>query len=432
MKYSKISRLVIRSVFFLLTGVVYAQERKDSVPIYYRQGEWAILPEQAGNGARLDSLSRFLGDAFREGRLKGVVIRSYASPEGGSRRNDSLVRLRSRSVGGFLADSLLLPAGLIRTEGGGVAWVQLRRLVAGSDMRRKDSVVSLIDHIPVWVTNASGQVTGSRKQRLMDLDGGRAWREMQERFFPSLRYSMISVSHEESPAEAVELPIAEEITLCGNHDDNRPSSDAEGEAGTEVAGTLSGAGQERFGFRPLVAVKTNLLAWGTLMPDFKSYVPVPNLEVEWFVNHRWSVTVTGAYVSRRYDGGQLFALSSYSVEPRFWLCADGRHRLLHAGIYGQAGDYDVQQKRIKYDGLTGRLFGGGVSLGAAIPFLPSFGMEAGLRVGYRHSKVKGYNRTEDGCYREITTADNHWGVTGLKLSLYYRFGKRTLKKPDKP
>lgn len=180
-------------------------------------------------------------------------------------------------------------------------------------------------------------------------------------------------------------------------------------------------------FHPLLAVKTNLLYWATVMPDFKSYTYVPNLEIEWFFKDRWSLSGTGNFAKWSYGNGKFFGISSWSIEPRWWFKGDGRFRWFYLGAYGQVGDYDVQNDRVSLDGNTGKLWGAGLSLGVAIPFSNRFGLELGLRGGYRHAKVNGYVHEAPDYFREFTEKDNHWGVTGIKASLYYRFGKSNKK-----
>ena len=176
-------------------------------------------------------------------------------------------------------------------------------------------------------------------------------------------------------------------------------------------------------FRPLLAVKTNLLYWATVMPDFKSYTFVPNLEIEWFFKERWSLSGTGNFAKWSYGDGEFFGISSWSLEPRWWFKGDGRFRWFYLGAYGQIGDYDAQNSRVAHDGNTGNLWGAGLSLGAAIPFTDRFGLEVGIRGGYRRSEVRVYSHEAPDYFLDYEKQDNHWGLTGIKASLYFRFGK---------
>ena len=80
-----------------------------------------------------------------------------------------------------------------------------------------------------------------------------------------------------------------------------------------------------------------------------------------------------------------------------------------------------------FTGATGRFWSSGLSLGAVIPFTDRLGLGIGLRGGYRHSTVRDYSHETGGDYLERTGTDKHWGITGINISLYWRFGK-TVKK----
>lgn len=176
-------------------------------------------------------------------------------------------------------------------------------------------------------------------------------------------------------------------------------------------------------FRPLLAVKTNLLYWVGLMPDFRNYSFIPNLELEYFFLDRWSVAAAGNYAKWEYSGDDWFGISTWSLEPRWWIWGDGQYRWIYLGLYGEVGDYDVQNNRIDVDGYTGKLWSTGLSVGAALPFSKRWGAEVGLRAGYRHSQEKAYSYEAPDYFLDAEDTGNHWGVTGIKVSLYYRFGK---------
>lgn len=180
-------------------------------------------------------------------------------------------------------------------------------------------------------------------------------------------------------------------------------------------------------FRPMLGIKTNLLTWASIMPDFKHYnTYVPNLEVEYYFADKWSVAASGAYADWSAGGNKYFAVSDWSVEPRYWFNNDGRFRWFYAGVYGQMGDYDNQNLHIDDFGNTGDYFGGGVSLGAMIPLGNRFGFELGIRGGYLNRELKAYSySTEDAAYYlESKETKNEWGIMGIKASLLFRIGRK--------
>lgn len=177
-------------------------------------------------------------------------------------------------------------------------------------------------------------------------------------------------------------------------------------------------------FSPRFAVKTNLLYWAGVMPDFKHYTFVPNLELEWFITNRWSLAATGAYIKREVGDNHFFGISSWSIEPRFWFNNNGRFNGFYAGIYGHAGDFDRQGYDGNEFGNTGDFYGGGISLGGVIPLGKYWGIEIGLRAGARYQETDVYTQEPPDYYLDFTRTETKWGIQGIKCSVVYRFGNK--------
>ena len=403
----------------LSLGQLSAREVADSMRIYYRQGYRYVEPQFRSNEAELTKFLETASEAQKAGRLEQIVIRSWASPEGQHPMNIRLSELRADSLKAYISREAGIPSDKIVTRAEGIAWDALRGMVAESDMDFRDEVLSIIDGTPEFVYDENGRIVDGRRKQLMDLKGGVPYHHMYENFFPNLRASF-----------ALTLIQTPEQKIITNPEPQRepepepepapeplePEQAAEPEPAPEAV--LPAAE-----FRPLLAVKTNLLYWATLMPDFHSYTFVPNLELEWFFCDRWSLAGTGNYAKWGYGGGDFFGISSWSLEPRFWFSGNGKFRWFYLGVYGQAGDYDAQNDRLDRDGATGKLWSTGLSFGATIPFTDRLGLEIGLRGGYRHSSVRAYSWEAPDYFLDYEASDNHWGVTGIKASLYFRFGR---------
>lgn len=176
-------------------------------------------------------------------------------------------------------------------------------------------------------------------------------------------------------------------------------------------------------FTPKVAVKTNVLYWTGVMPDLKHYSFLPNLEVEWFFKPRWSVTFSGAYSKWRVRSDKFFGVSSWSIEPRFWLGRYGKTEVF-VGAYAQAGDFDNQDLHIDDYGNTGDFYGGGLSLGVYIPLGKQWGAELGFRTGYEYTETDIYNYESQQYILDYSMTRNRWKITGINASVSYRFGKK--------
>lgn len=188
--------------------------------------------------------------------------------------------------------------------------------------------------------------------------------------------------------------------------------------------------KQRNRLTPLIAVKTNLYAWAGMTADFERTTFTPNLSAEVFFARRWSAVASFDYADWDYDGDkQHWAVTGYRVEPRFWLKGDGRYRWCYVGVYGQAGDFDnrsTDSKRVAEGkaNCTGTYWEGGLTAGCYLLLNARWGVEAGLRAGYRSADVNAYDIELPAYYFKRNFRDSRFGLTGIEISVSYRFGSR--------
>lgn len=409
-------------IVFLLAwaGIVQAQEVRDSMRVYYRTGYRTVDTTFCDNRHELSHFIQSIKDAMERGELERVIIRSCASPDGTNAANERLAARRADSLQAYIQRHTGIPDSMIEKCSEGIAWSMLREMVAESEMQYRDEVLVILDNTPLWVYDDAGKIISGKKKELMDLKGGVPYRYMYEHFFPEMRSSLSATlyarkAEEPQPQKPAEEPKDTVPALVVTP----PTTVAE----TPAEEMPEPAPEEEKPFRPLLAVKTNVLYWAGLMPDFRNYSFIPNLELEYFFLDRWSVAAAGNYAKWDYSGDDWFGISTWSVEPRWWIWGDGKYRWIYLGLYGEVGDYDVQNNRIAIDGYTGKLWSTGLSVGAALPFTKRWGAEVGLRAGYRHAQEKAYSYEAPDYFLDAKDTGNHWGVTGIKASIYYRFGK---------
>lgn len=166
--------------------------------------------------------------------------------------------------------------------------------------------------------------------------------------------------------------------------------------------------------RPVVGVKTNLAYWAAV---------AANLEVEFYFAKRWSAAVEGVYTS--WDMNlykKHYAVNEISPEVRYWTGRKaGQYRGFYIGVYGHMGQFDYMFAN-QATGNTGDYYGGGISLGAYLPFTRHFGMELGLRGGFVHADYDRYYYDAPHYMHQCSRSINYFGPTGAKVSLVYRFG----------
>lgn len=165
------------------------QHAADSMQIFYRRGYRYVDLSFRDNRTQLERFLKSTGKAMKDGSIDKIVIRSYASPDGSSKANERLAAGRAEELKAYLVREGDIPPALIEHHAEGIAWDRLREMVAASDMQHKEEVLEILDNTPVWVHDSEGNITGSRKQQLMDLNGGRTYNYMLENFFPDLRNS---------------------------------------------------------------------------------------------------------------------------------------------------------------------------------------------------------------------------------------------------
>lgn len=121
----------------------------------------------------------------RGASLDKIEITGYASPEG--RRDFNLQLGQNRAVA--LRDYLKIQIPELKDKdfdliNGEENWKGLRSMVAASDMKDKDAILYIIDHVPVEVDLVKNT---SRKKQLMEFKQGVPYRYMLKTFYPRLR-----------------------------------------------------------------------------------------------------------------------------------------------------------------------------------------------------------------------------------------------------
>lgn len=173
-----------------------------------------------------------------------------------------------------------------------------------------------------------------------------------------------------------------------------------------------------------LGIKTNALLLAGVLPDGSMYSPVVNAAAEVYFRERFSVQLSFAYALpyNKGDKNDLFSMTGFVVEPRWWLRGDGNFRGLYAGVYGQYGSFDVRIKEEREDNCTGSFYGGGLSVGWLQPVWRGFYAEAGVQVGYRSDAVDVYDFTPGKAYqKQASYTLNSFTLQGINLSVGYRF-----------
>jgi hypothetical protein len=406
------------------------------------------------NSAEIDSL---LGDNARElGRLdafvrsavsdpslyiKRISLTGYSSIEGTYAVNERLARDRVRMFKNHLDEAYRLSE-QVPVD---VAWVPedwggLYNMVQDTLFTGREDVLRLIETVDVF---------RGREDALMRIQGGKVYKWLLSDYFPRLRRVEIRVEydlqrmlqemyHKEFDQQAFETAL--EVERARLREEIRyevveslpridtvvsyPDGLFEILGRGEIYSITHTENTPLFYLRRSKwALKTNLLQWTGVQPDFKYTAPVANLALEYYVNDHWSVELGAMYSYWPYRSHQEFqGVSGYRVEPRYRLELPAGRFGVYLGLYGRVGDYDCQttsKGNVQPDtGYTGNYWDAGVSTGLTVGLTDRLGLEFGVRGGYVRAGVAGYIPGEFR-YDEFKRKYRRIRITDLNVSIIY-------------
>jgi hypothetical protein len=176
-------------------------------------------------------------------------------------------------------------------------------------------------------------------------------------------------------------------------------------------------------FRPYVAIKTDLVSLAGVTNKAAYRTPMPNLEVEYLFNRRFSAAFSGLYERFfKASGYDLWHVSAYTLEGRYRILPDKQYGGLYLGVYGRVGDYNIRNAG-STDNYTGMYTEGGLSAGYTLPIARNWVLEGGISGGYRHTNARYYmHEAGDVNYLLSEKPFNKFMLTSFFLRIGYRFG----------
>ena len=390
----------------------------------YRLGYRYVDTSLRDNGKVLKNLCAKIERALQEDLLEKVVIYSYTSPDGTHKANLTLAARRMDSLESWLLRNTPLPATMLETNSGGIAWDLLRDAVSKSEMQYKAEVLRILDNTPVWVFDSNNRVVSSRKKELMDLKGGAPYRYMYEHLFPDLRSSIsvllyISTPEPQPEEERETVAPEEDITPAAPEDDANPvapeedtavvSPEEQADAQEEKAAEEESAAAEAYEPLHRLALKTNIIYDLALMPS---------LEVEYMINDHWSVNAEGEVAWwRKRSKHKYYQIATLSPEVRYWFKTKKRWHGHYVGLFGGGSWYDLENGK---RGYKGEFWKAGLSYGYMFPIGRSLSFETGIGLGFLRTWYEEYLPI-DGHYVYQQSSRTNWiGPVKLKFTLVWR------------
>ena len=380
-----------------ISGEISAQEKRDSVRIYFHQGKVNIDTCLLDNGNEMERFAKIcsaLNDSVRF--IRKIQIIGGASPEGGGLLNGRLSEKRAEVLWRYISPYIKIPVLEKDFHFSGSDWNGLITMVrADVNVPEREDVLRLLEKI-VRLENQDSPYLGGELKRLK---GGRPYSYLYKFHFPKLRSSMVKICYDSDPINPVRdtVYIHTRDTLCIR------------DTVTVIAPVKK---------RPFcMAVKTNLLYDAVLIPD---------IGVEFCLGKNWSVAGNWMYAWWKSDRKHNYwRIYGGDVELRRWF---GRRAVEkpfsghHVGLYGQIVTYDFELGGKGYLGDKWS-YGGGVAYGYSLPVGHRFNVDFTLGIGYLGGSYKEYIPL-DGHYVWQTTKNRRWfGPTKAGISLVWLIGR---------
>lgn len=296
-------------------------------------------------------------------------------------------------------------------------WELLRAKVEQSDLPTKTQILEIIR------TTAPG---ADREEAIRLLDEGESWRRMGDLLLPEFLLdtsdvpttgSGVTFYYELSPAAKARALAMTCRTPVGR----RPESPVPAKIPAPAKPVAEAENSTPRAWSPLLAVKTDLVQWAGVTPDFKMATFMPNLALEVYFAERWSVQAGYAYSNWNAFSGdrEVYALSAADVEVR---SRPGKAPLLrgfYLGVYGTYGQYHVRQAA---QGNTGSFWCAGAGAGWLQPLSRHWAVEAELRGGYRSANNTLYDIEPGHDYFNTRQKEGKF-TPQVRVHLVYRIGK---------
>ena len=315
-------------------------------------------------------------------RLRRLIVRGAASPEGAVPNNRMLSRRRTETLTSFLRAHLSVPVDeqSFTTEVVSEDYRLLLVMMQRANDPALGIVRSLCDrHLPRYEYTIL-------KRKLQQLQGGILWRHLFKEYFPELRAARIVLVFDKPEEPA--LPETPET----------PETPEEPEDSDQLSTVDYQLSTIRVPRREVLAIKTNMLLYGVYMPSgYDKWCPIPNVAVEVFPLH--GHFTYGASIDfpwwRNYWGHKYFEVRNYQLEARYYFrSGDVRLREPGEGIafrgwylqgYAHAAMFCICFDKDR--GWKGEALGAGLGAGYVLPlgkkshWRLEFSVQAGFMYG---------------------------------------------------
>ena len=372
------------------------QQLRGRAFVTFRVNKTEVDPSYLNNRMELERLSHTIDSVASDSTVEilRIQVKGFASPEGTYASNDRLARERTSSLTRYVIENTQVSPVLFHTGYEAEDWQGLRNFV--------DST-SLLTHRADLLAMIDSEMDPDEKLKLIRTTWPDDYKVIYQEAFPLLRHTDYQIDYqlkEVKEEKAEEKPDTTYLLITDS-----------------LAQTLVST-QKRFtGYKPLLAVKTNMLYDLALAPNIEVEVPFGR-------DKRWSVMAEYLNPWWRLDKlNYAYEIQEAGVELRRWLtprCDGSRPWLsgLFAGLYLASAKYDLEYNGV---GDQGEVWSVGATMGYSWPIAKRWNLELSASVGFMDGKRRHYNAEFESShliYKETKTLQ-YFGPTKLKFSLVW-------------
>lgn len=404
-------------------SVSYRREKsRHSIYVDFKVNSTIIDKEYRNNNtvlARVDSLfSKLNQDSTIT--IESVEFSGSASPEGNAATNKRLSLARMKAVEEFVRSHVSFPDEIITHNDRYIDWGHLVELLeADGTLPMHNEVLKIVNTTYPDAKDYRGAKIDGRIPELKKLDGGNVWREMLKRYFVKMREgAVIMNTYIDVPVEpqpelepiAEEDPIEEISDLYSGAADDDPYGIGEmGAFDTDFAAAYQK--------NPLISVKTNLMAYSTL---------IPNVGVEVRITPRWSFEITGLYSPYNlFVRDRKTRILAMKPELRYWW-GESLRKGHYLGLHMPIAGFNLQlNDDFRYQDPNHAVWGLGLNYGYAmlIGKRQNWTLDFTIGFGYMDIKYDIFEGYHNGKY--IKTKETHYfGPTRVGINLAYIINKK--------
>lgn len=401
------------SLILLLYGTVVAhsQEYRTEISVDFRVNRTDIEPDYGDNAIRLNEIWNLIQNLKEDdpSQIIEVAFCGAASPEGSYELNRRLANGRLTALEEFVRRELDIPENVIIRNDSYIPWSYLRKEISRADIPYKQEILDILDADSTLVDyHRDNQQIDGRIKQLQQLEDGKAWRLLMDRFFAKMRSSSAIFLTRRKPMQP--KPVAPPVFGSSASIDNQIAWNV---VPAPVLEQPAPVVEEQW--RPSLYVKSNGIGWLML---------IGNAAVEADICQHFSFTLPVYYSALNYFTRTL-KFRTFAIQPelRYWFSPEnngwfvGAHFGLAYYNYAVKGDWRIQDHNRETPAI-----GGGVSGGYRMPLGKKnrWHLEFTLGAGVYPVHYDKFHNERNGLLYE-TKKKTFVGVDNAAVTLAYRF-----------